>query len=245
MSDNWGGFAGDSGVTEGSVVAGDVVTYTITFTNNTGASDSVPVNEVITGGLTNVGWSLVPNDPNPTPGVLPATVTVPIDGITYYVTGTVALNATGVITNALQVTEDAGVGISPGIVDNILPPVSLSITDNTTSVQAGSLDTYTITVTNNTAAALTGVKLVETVPKLDNITWVGSDLSHGSGALPTAVNIQANSSITYTVTRRVDIAATPGTQLTNTVNATLWDGTVITPATDADTITPPDAPGDS
>jgi hypothetical protein len=107
----------------------------------------VPVDEVIAGGLTGVHWSVL-GDSTVHTGVLPTAVDIPSGGITYLVTGTVASNATGVITNTVNVTVGPDVGIGPEIVDGITPPVTPTVTvsgASTTILKAGQTDLITFT----------------------------------------------------------------------------------------------------
>jgi len=135
-------------------------------------------------------------------------------------------------------------------VANVTADLSITKTDNVSSVTAGSLVTYTIVVTNNGPAAVTGALVNDTMPAaLTNVSWTCSAPGsascgggNGSGNINRAVNLgntNGNRTVTFTVTGTVLSTAT-GT-LTNTATVAAPSGVTDPTAanntdTDTDTI---------
>jgi uncharacterized repeat protein (TIGR01451 family) len=133
---------------------------------------------------------------------------------------------------------------------SVTADLSITKTDNVSSVTAGSLVTYTIVVTNNGPAAVTGALVNDTMPAaLTNVSWTCSAPGSascgggtGSGNINRAVNLgntNGNRTITFTVSGTVLSTAT-GT-LTNTATITAPSGVTDPTAanntvTDTDTI---------
>jgi uncharacterized repeat protein (TIGR01451 family) len=135
---------------------------------------------------------------------------------------------------------------------NVVVPVAnlaISKTDGRNTVQQGAVNSYTIVVTNPSAATVANALVTDTLPaNLTGATWTctgtgGSTCpASGSGNINTTVTITANRRVTFVVTGTVSLTAT-GT-LTNTAtvappagttdpvlgNNTATDNTTITPA---------------
>src|SRR5262249_13298784 len=87
------------------------------------------------------------------------------------VTGTIASNATGTITNTVTVAPPAGTtdtnSANDTATDNDTIPaadLAVTMTDGTTTVVPGTSNTYTITVTNNGPDTVTSLTLTDTIP---------------------------------------------------------------------------------
>lgn len=133
-------------------------------------------------------------------------------------------------------------------VANVTADLSITKTDNVSSVTAGSLVTYTIVVTNNGPAAVTGALVNDTMPAaLTGVTWTCSPAlscgaASGSGNIATTVNLANGGSATFTVSATVAAAATGSVVNTATVAApagTTDPTTTNNSATDTDTVALP------
>lgn len=131
------------------------------------------------------------------------------------------------------------------------PQTDLTITktDGKTTVVPGSLNTYTIVVTNAGPNAVTGATVVDNFPAaFTGVTYTATAtggatgfVASGSGSINHTVNMPVGSSITYSVTGTV--SATASGTLVNTATVSTPEGIVDpTPAnntaTDIDTLTP-------
>ena len=246
-----------------TVVAGQATTYTITVansgpTNVTGATvvDTFPTS------LTNVSYSSTANggatgNTESASGNISDTVNLPAgSSIQYVVTATVVDSATGTVSNTATVTAPVGMpeantaNNSATDIDTISPQVDLTIskTDNRTTVTPGETTTYTIVVSNQGPSVANGVAVNDTFPsELSNVTYssvasggASGNTASGGGAINDTVNLPVGSSITYTVTGTVD-SALPGATVTNTATVTAPAGVTETninnnSATDIDTI---------
>ncbi len=248
-----------------TVVPGTIDTYTIVVTNSgpsvvTGAAvgDSFPLaftgvsyTATATGGATGFTASGSGN-------INDTAVNMPVGStITYTVTGTVSPSATGTLVNTATVTAPQGTtdptpaNNTATDTDTLTPQADLTITktDNKTSVVPGTSDTYTIVVSNLGPSAVTGATVGDTFPViLTGVTYTAVPsggatgfTASGSGTINDTVNMPVGSTITYTVTGTVSPSAT-GT-LVNTATVAAPQGTTDpTPAnntaTDTDTLTP-------
>ncbi len=86
--------------------------------------------------------------------------------------------------------------------------LSITKTDNVTSVIPGQNTTYTIVVRNDGPSAVTGATVVDQFPStLTNVTYtstitgtVTGNTANGTGNINDTVNMASGSTITYTVT---------------------------------------------
>src|SRR5438477_264154 len=128
----------------------------------------------------------------------------------------------------------------------LLADLKITCTDNKTTVAAGSLNTYTITVTNTGLENVTGAVDTDTFPaQVQNVTYMATakngatGFSNGSGNISQSLNLPPNSSVTYKATGSMN--GTPGTVISNTANVSVPAG-IIDPkpsnntATDTSTI---------
>src|SRR5262249_35839563 len=150
--------------------------------------------------------------------------------------GTVDPNApasTGTFTNVVTVSPPAGV-TDPNTgnnvatdTDNVTPQADLSVTidDGVTTLTPGTLDTYTIVVSNNGHSAVTGATVIDSLPTgVTNALWSTSASSggatvngpsSGSGTLVASVDLPVHASLTFTYIGSIDPNATGS--LSNTV----------------------------
>src|SRR5262249_3663303 len=89
----------------------------------------------------------------------------------------------------------------------VLADLKITCTDNKTTVASGSLNTYTITVTNTGLENLNGAVVTDTFPvQVQNVTYTATakngatGFANGSGNISQSLNLPANSSVTYKAT---------------------------------------------
>ena len=108
---------------------------------------------------------------------------------------------------------------------NPLVDVTVTKTDNATSVNAGASVTYTIVVSNAGANAAANTTFTDNIPAaLTNVSWTVSSTASGAAAgtgntINQTLNLAAGASVTYTVTGTLSASAS-GT-LSNTATATV------------------------
>ncbi len=155
-------------------------------------------------------------------------------GVTYTVQALVNGAATGNLVNSASITAPGAIpDPNPGnnvATDTDAPPtadLAATMNDGLSIYPPGGTVTYTIVITNNGPAPVTGATIVDNRPtQLDSWIWT---CVPDSGAACTAgpvspvnfgdtVNIPAGKKITYTVVATVDIAATG--DMTNSVTVT-------------------------
>ncbi len=259
-------FSADLAVTKTNnattLVAGTQTTYTIVASNaGTSAVTGATVTDTLPATLTNATWTCIASAgsacgaANGT-GNINTTVDLAVGGTaTFSLTATVAPNATGNVSNSVSVTPPAGTTDPNGAnnsatdTDPVTQIADLSITktNNATTVTAGTQTTYTITARNNGPSSISGATVTDPLPaKLSNATWTcaasaGSAcvVANGTGDINTTVNLAANGTTTFTVTATVRPDATGS--LANTASIAAPAG-VTDPsngnntATDTDTI---------
>ncbi|MGE0101036.1 MAG: DUF11 domain-containing protein [Blastocatellales bacterium] len=246
-----------------SVVAGTLTSYTIIVTNNgPSAVVGATVADVAPAILISPVWTCAASvggacgapggngNINTTVNLLPGATA------TFTLTGAIEASATGSLTNTATVTAPPGVTeITPGNnsatdTDTITPTADLSITksNNSNAVVAGTQTTYTIVVTNNGPSAVTGAEVQDPLPVyLTNATWnctasAGSSCAapSGNGGINTTVNLVSGGTATFLLTATVS-ASTSVTSVVNAATVTVPNGvTDPTPgnnnATDTDTL---------
>jgi uncharacterized repeat protein (TIGR01451 family) len=158
------------------------------------------------------------------------TVDLPLGGsITYTVTATISADASGPITNRVEVTPPAGVSetnTNNNDDDVINEPALLTVIkdDGLTVVAPGSLITYTIEVTNNGSVELTDITVTDTLPA--DVTFQSAtpapatapDVDDPGGEVTwTGISLAVDESATFTIT--VQVIAEPGDVFTNVVVA--------------------------
>ncbi|MBS1789327.1 MAG: DUF11 domain-containing protein [Acidobacteria bacterium] len=223
----------------GTLIPGTQTTYTIVVSNaGPSAAVGAQVKDIMPGNLVIGSWTCTASSGSScgqTSGTLniDTTVNVLVGGTaTFSVTATVASTATGTITNTATVAPAAGItdpntaNNSASDTDTLTPTSDLSITksNNTSSVTAGNQVSYTINVMNNGPSAVSGATVVDTLPaKLTNASWTclassGSTCgaTSGTGSINTTVNLANGGNATFTITATV--AADALATLTNTAS---------------------------
>jgi len=128
----------------------------------------------------------------------------------------------------------------------VLADLKITCTDSKTTVAAGSLNTYTITVTNTGLENVNGAVVTDTFPaQLQNVSYTATGksgatgFSAGSGNINQSLNLPTNSSVTYKATGFIN--GNSGTVISNAANVSVPAGvsdpnTADNTATDKDTI---------
>lgn len=177
--------------------------------------------------------------------------------VTYTITGNVAANATGSFANTATITapgtftDTNGGNNSATDTDTLTPQGDLSVTktDGKTTLVPGTLNTYTIVVSNSGPSTAVGASLTDNFPAgFTGVTYtaVGAGgasgfTANGSGNLSETLTLPSGSSVTYTVTGTVSSAVTGS--FANTATVAAPGGFTDTSsennsATDTDTLTP-------
>ena len=235
--------------------AGSRLTYTIEVGNNSSSlGTGLVVTDMMPSGVSFVSASA-------TLGICTrsvSTVTCRIPSLAAAGVATITLvvkpQSAGTISNAANVVANEpdpdSTNNSSTETTTIAPAADLkiSVTDNKTSIAAGSQNVYTIIVNNLGPSAATGAAITDTFPSsFASVTYTATQLggatgftASGSGNISDTVNFPAGSKITYTAKGKLSSAAT-GTLSDNatvTKPADISDpSTANNSATDSDTIT--------
>lgn len=185
-------------------------------------------------------------------------VNMPVGSTVTFTTtsGSVANNASGVLTNTANAANPAGVvdpnpaNNSATDTDNILTTSNLSVTktDNITAITAGGRVTYTVVVSNGGPQAVTGAVLTDTLPAtFTTVSWTcstsgGSSCTPSAGstnALSSSINLLNGGSATFTIQATLSASAsgTVANSATVAVPANVTDPNLSNnSASDTDTI---------
>jgi uncharacterized repeat protein (TIGR01451 family) len=253
-----------------SVVPGGITTYNIVVSN---AGPSTAVNSTVTdlfsSAIAAVNWTAVV-----TPGssvgstsgtgniVTPVTL-LPGGTAIFTAVAQIDPSATGTLTNTATVTPPVGLDTNPGnntaTDTDTLGSADLSVTttDGASTVVPGTVDTYTIVVTNNGPGTVSSVNLIDAIPgALLNATfgspsagnynpgsglWSGLSLASGQGVFIT-LSGTINPSATGTITNTVTVAPPSGVTDTDLTNNTATDTDTLPPFS---TLNPSPPPGTS
>ncbi|SHM24163.1 conserved repeat domain-containing protein/gliding motility-associated C-terminal domain-containing protein [Chitinophaga jiangningensis] len=232
-----------------SVAAGEPMSYTLVISND-GPSDllNAAVQDLLPVKLSSPSWTVTPSGaatatPASGTGNVNFTANIPAgtdNTLTVLISGTVAADATGTLTNLATVTPPGGIADSSNQVNTVITSKTginiLKTGPASGHVVAGDPISYTVTVTNSGPSNATNVLLRDTVPAaITNVSWritgsggaavaTGAPASGTGNIIGSAVNIPAGSGnqIILTVDGTVNPNATG--LLSNTAYATA-DGT--------------------
>src|SRR5205814_8092351 len=111
----------------------------------------------------------------------------------------------------------------------VVADLKVTCTDSTTTVAAGSLNTYTITVTNAGLENVNGAVVTDTFQaQVQNVSYTATGKSGatgfaaGSGNINQSLNLPPNSSVTYKATGFIN--GNSGTVVSNTANVSVPAG---------------------
>ena len=257
----------DNGVA--SVDAGGTYTYNMVVTNvgTVTATGAVVTDTVDTNQFTNPTWTCTASggascsSGSGSGSINNHSISVPVGGtVTYKMTLTVKITATGLVRNTVSVvspTGDKNPGNNSAFDEDPVngPDLTITKSNGVSTVENGSTVTYTIVARNKGPAAVASAKVTDTVDSslLSNVSWTcGGGTGGGtcSSAGPTAGNINSHvvslpsgATVTYILTAKV---ANTGTgPLVNTATIVNSSGLADpTPgdnsATDTDSVVGPD-----
>lgn len=250
--------SGTANATTGGVgIPGDVETFTVTISNLTGPSaiTGATVTDLLPAVLTdatvtaNGTGGAVVTSVNGSAGSIDDTVNIPVGGIlTFTIEGTLSASATGTVVNTATITTPSGstdtdsFTSSPDII-TLQPQGNIAISSSDTAggsdsatgttingtVTPGTMDTYSITLSNTGPSDLTNATVIDTLPagltaaELQSVT---------SSALPpgaTFTNLE-NGTVEWTgvnLTSTTDGGAPVTLELSGLVDPTLASGTNI------------------
>ena len=234
-----------------SIVPGNSNTYTITVTNNGPSTiNNFTLNDAVPAGLLNPVFTPSSGLYNNASGLWDGLILASGNSVTLTLTGMVSPTATGSITNAISISAPSGVSEtnsgnnSATDTNTLTPQVDLSVTqtDNKTSVTPGTSNTYTITVTNNGPSTISSFKLTDSVPAglLNPVFTPSLGAYNSTTGLWSGLTLASGNSVTMTLTGR--ISPTAKGSITNTVSVSPPSGVSDTnssnnTATDTDTLT--------
>ncbi len=234
-----------------TVNPGAVVTYTIVASNaasSSGAANGAIITDTVPASLTGVTWTCGTPTGGATCGAasgsgnsISTTANLPAGGsVTYTVTGTLAVNATGTLSNTATILTPAS-----GVTDptdptrtgagnntatdtttiNAASNLAVTKTVNNATPNVGNTITYTITVTNGGPSAATNVRLTDVVPA--GLTFVsatpsGSTTYVSGTGLWTIGSLANAASATLTINAKVN-AGTGNTTIVNTTSGLTAD----------------------
>lgn len=221
-----------------SATSGMPLTYTIVV-RNAGPSDvaGATVTDTLPAAITGATWTVAyagsASGPASGSGDINAAVNLPVGGTaTFTLTGTIAANATGLLSNTATVNPPAGIP-DPNPVDNsatdtdtVVARSDLTITktDGSATYAPGGTVTYTITAANAGPSAAVGVRVTDTLPEpISGAIWTvayaggANGPAGGNGNIDTTVNLPVGATATFTLTGTVSNTASGSLANTATV----------------------------
>ncbi|MBN1994895.1 MAG: DUF11 domain-containing protein [Anaerolineae bacterium] len=230
----------------GVVEPGQVITYTIIYTNTgnqTAAgvqiTDTVPLSTTFNAGVSSPGWSCLDGDP---PGTLCAYNVGVLTGsnttgsVTFAVTVTSPLSDGTIITNVAYVSHDAIITPSNTVthVVQLIPVLTLAKAADPPSgstVTPADPITYTLTLTNTGTGDATGVVITDVLDPNVNLVSVtpGGAVSSTNPLVLNVGTVPAGGGVvTYTVRVTVTTPLTNGLVLANQAQVAFGGATTVT-----------------
>jgi len=206
-----------------TVTQGETLTYAITVQN----TSSVTANNVtVTDTLpSNVSFQSATNNGSQTSG------TVTWSGLTIgagsSITLTVTVTVNNNVVNGTTITNTAQIVGGPSATDTTTvsstaaPSLTISKTDNRSTVTPNETLTYVITIQNTSATTATNVSVTDLLP--NNVTFVlatSNGTFNGQNVTWNNLTVNGNSSLTLTLQLRVNSGTSNGTILTNVAQIT-------------------------
>ena len=237
---------------------GHGIRYTVTARNygpNNITATGVGIVDNIPAAITGVSWTcaVVAGSPAGTScgaasgsgNTLNTTANLPFGGaVTYTINGTVSAPAPSILSNTASlvipgsVTDynpyDDSITTSIPVTSN-LSTSTKTVVDLTGNYAAGDTLQYTITLTESSGAAASGVSVTDAIDaNLTNFTIISfpagaTNSSTGTALNITGINIPASGSVTIVYNATISASAAPGTTITNTATITNPNGTVASP----------------
>ncbi|OYQ47943.1 choice-of-anchor L domain-containing protein, partial [Flavobacterium aurantiibacter] len=145
--------------------------------------------------------------------------------VTYTLNVTVPAGFAGDLTVAGTVTGSSGdlfpsnnAGLDVDVISNPQADVTVSISDNTTTYTPGTIQTYTVAVTNNGPQSAAAVNVSIPIPAgVTTVTWVGNG-TNGTGAINNNItSLAAGETVIYTYNVTVPITANAAIVVTPTI----------------------------
>jgi uncharacterized repeat protein (TIGR01451 family) len=236
-----------------TAIAGTPITYTITVASAAGSNPvaNAIVSDTMPTALTNVTWTCAPSAGAAGTGATCRTASgsgsinngvdlLAGSSAVFTVSGTINSSFVGALINDASITAPVGVtetnaaNNAASDTDTVSRRADLTINkdDNKLSTTAGSNVSYTIVAKNNGPSAVTGATVTDTPPSVGGpIGWTcvatsGSacPAASGTGNLSAPVDLLPNGTATFTLTYKVDPAATG--HLVNSSAIAVPNGTV-------------------
>jgi uncharacterized repeat protein (TIGR01451 family) len=225
-----------------SVTAGTLLTYTIVVRNNGPSTvNGATVTDIIPPQLTSATWTCAASTGGSCPqaagsgNINGAVNLAPGATATFTLTATVLSTATGSVTNTATVasaptvpdTAPSNNSASDTDAINVSGDLSITKTNNATSLVPGAQTIYIIVVSNSGPSQITGATVTDNLPaNLTNASWTcaatpGSSCAaaSGSGAINTTVTLLKDGTATFTLTATVASTATGAVSNTASVAA--------------------------
>jgi len=219
------------------VAAGGTLTYTIRVTNAGPSSISgVHVEDTPPASLTGVSWTCAAQEDTSascaasgSDAIAETEVILPVNtSVTYTLTGTLPADASGTLANTATVSHLADPDTGNNSATDTDPIVQLSAdlsilkTADPLESRGGQPVTFTIRVSNAGPHAVSGARVVDTLPaNLENATWTcaaepgaACAAANGSGSLDTTVNLPVGGLATFTIQATIKTGETG--QVSNT-----------------------------
>lgn len=245
---------------QSTIVPGNLVTYTV-VAGASGATGVVnaTVSTVFPGSFSNITWTCSPSGAGAacaasgTGSINDATVDLlPGTSVTYSASGTLSAGVTGSVGVTAGVAAPSGIGDtnvannSASDVDNTMPQANLSLayTDGATTIGAGAMRTYTLTVSNAGPSDASAVNVGATAPSgFTAVSWTctpggasSCGAASGTGALATTASIAANQSVVYSILATTAANATGSIATTATITSAIDTTPGNNSVTDTDTV---------